>query len=31
MESGYKIRWTSHALSELTATIEYLEEKLDQA
>ena len=25
MKSGYKIRWTDHALSELEDTIEYLE------
>jgi|TARA_R110002072_G_scaffold262818_2_gene421687 plasmid stabilization system protein ParE len=26
MQSGYKILWTDHALSELNKTIEYLEE-----
>ena len=25
MRSGYKIRWTNHALSELEATLKYLE------
>ena len=30
MISGCKIQWTDHALIELTHTIEYLENKLDQ-
>lgn len=30
MESGYKILWTNHALTELTSTYEYLEKNFTQ-
>jgi|SRR5690554_785950 len=30
MKSGYKIRWTKHALNELARTLEYLEKNFSE-